>query len=73
MAACGIYERETFIASYFPEGAGALIKIIEICAATQCHVLAVVDLVTVRKAIRGSAATQKRALFEQCNAKSSLS
>jgi hypothetical protein len=73
MVTRGIHKQETLIAFYFLERTGAPVEIIEICAATQCCVLAIVDFLTVRETVRGRAAAQKRALFKHCNAKSSLS
>ena len=60
-----IYENQAFVTGDFPQGAYPPIKIVQIGTAAERDVLAIIDLLTIRQAIGGRTATQKRTLLEQ--------
>ena len=71
--ACQIHKNETLITGDFPKGPYALVEVVQVGAATQGNVLAIVDLLATGQGIGGGAATQKRPLLEHPDGESRFS
>ena len=60
-----VHEDELLVTADLPERSDSAVKIVQIRATAERDVLTIIDLLAVRKAVRGSAAAQERPLFEQ--------
>jgi hypothetical protein len=68
LAALRIEEEQAVEKFNFVRGADAAVEIVEIGAAAERHVLAIVDVFAVGQNVGGCAAAEERALFEEPNA-----
>src|ERR1700674_473956 len=73
MAALGVQEVEAVEELDFAGGSDARVEIFEICAASQSHVLTIVDMLAVGQHVRRCAAAKKGTLFKQTYAPAGFS